>query len=444
MEFKTKKQDNATVELIIKFKPDEVNDAYQKAYQKAQKKFKLPGFRAGRVPLDLVEKHLGESVVEEALHELVHSALDEIISDLNPQPISVPRFTEVEQIDRAKGATIKGQYDTFPIIKLGKYRKIKVTEDQPVIKDEHIQKELERLQQERATLMTREGAAQMEDYVQLDIQIRRKDTGKNLYKNQNLNVQLGKTATLPGLDEHLVGMHAEEEKEVDLDIDEDFPDAKFAGNTVTARVKVLDCKFASYPELNDEFAKDVGEYENLAALKSKLRDDMDKEARRALKSRSTQEILNAIVEGSKLIVPDSLIQNEVDRRIEQLGQRLGMKKPTLDDLVRISGENRDKLEADLKAGAQKAVYDQLVVSEISKEIKLEVEQSEIEKEVQERFGQMIPPDQMQRFLQNEELLDDVRSRLLFMKSLDWIYANADVRPGREVAYDELQSESSPS
>lgn len=206
MEFKTKKQDNATVELIIKFKPDEVNDAYQKAYQKAQKKFKLPGFRAGRVPLDLVEKHLGESVVEEALHELVHSALDEIISDLNPQPISVPRFTEVEQIDRAKGATIKGQYDTFPIIKLGKFRKIKVTEDQPVIKDEHIQKELERLQQERATLMTREGAAQMDDYVQVDIQIRRKDTGKNLYKNQNLNVQLGKTATLPGLDEHLVGM----------------------------------------------------------------------------------------------------------------------------------------------------------------------------------------------------------------------------------------------
>ena len=441
MDFKVKKLSEVTAEVTLKSTAEEVDAAFQRAYKKAQTKIKLPGFRAGKVPLALVEKHLGDSVAEDAARELIAQAFEDVVEELDPAPISIPRF-EIESFERGKGATFRGAYDTMPKVKLGKYRKIKVTEDAAKVTDAHVQAELVRVQKERSNLKTREvgEVAQDTDFVTAVIKVRDAATDKSLFQNDNFRFQLGAGQSLPGLDEQVQGMKTGESKTFELQMEESFPDANFAGKKLSISIDLKDCQFAELPELNDEFARDMGEFETLEDFKKSIRTRLEEQAKTALKQQSMNEILKQIVEGSKIHVPDSIVENEFQQRIEQIKQRIGNKDLDLDGLARLSGQGRDKLEADLKESATKGIHDRLVLREITEGENIEVPEEEVVKEIESTYGQFLPPNQIQEILKNENILNDVRGRLLYVKSLEWIYENADVRKGKEVSLDTLKEQ----
>ncbi|MEQ9366979.1 MAG: trigger factor [Leptospirales bacterium] len=440
MDFKVKKLTEVTAEVTLKSTSEEVEAAFQRAYKKAQGKIKLPGFRAGKVPLAMVEKHLGDSVAEDAARELIAQAFEDVVEELDPAPISIPRF-EIESFERGKGATFKGAYDSMPKVKLGKYKKIKVTEDVGKITDANIQAELVRVQKERSTLKTRpEGdGAENDDFITASIDV--KDAGgKNLFHNENFRFQLGAGQSLPGMDEQVVGMKYDESKSFELEMEESFPDPNFAGKKISVELKIKDCQFAELPELNDEFAKDMGEFETLAEYKDSVRKNLEEQAKTALKQEAMNEILGQIVEGSKIHVPDSVVENEVQQRFEQIKQRMGNKDLDMDGLARISGQGRDKLETDLKESALKGIHDRLVLREITETESIEVSDEDVTDEIQKTYGQFLPPEQMKDILGNENIAGDVRGRLLYVKSLEWIYENGDVRKGKEVTLDALKEQ----
>lgn len=441
MDFKVKKLTEVTAEVTLKSTAEEVEAAFQRAYKKAQGKIKLPGFRAGKVPLAMVEKHLGDSVAEDAARELIAQAFEDVVEELDPAPISVPRF-EIESFERGKGATFKGAYDSMPKVKLGKYKKIKVTEDVGKISDANIQAELVRVQKERSTLKTRmeSDGAENDDFVTAIIDVKEAEGGKSLFHNENFRFQLGAGQSLPGLDEQVVGMKYDESKNFELQMEESFPDPNFAGKKISVDLKIKDCQFAELPELNDEFAKDMGEFETLAEYKDSVRKTLEEQAKTGLKQKAMNEILGQIVEGSKIHVPDSVVENEVKQRFEQIKQRMGNQDLDMDGLAQLSGMGRDKLEADLKESALKGIHDRLVLREVTETETIEVSDADVSEEIEKTYGQFLPPEQMKDILKNENIADDVRGRLLYVKSLEWIYENADVRKGKEVTLDALKEQ----
>ncbi len=438
MEFKIKKLSEVTAEVTLKTTAEEVDEAYRAAYKKAQTKIKLPGFRKGRVPLEMVEKHLGESVAEDAARELIAATFEDVVEDLDPAPISLPRF-EIESFERGKGAVFKGTYDTMPKVKLGKYKKLKVSEDKAKIDDAVLKEELERLRKENATLQTREGGAQKDDYATAEIVVRDSD-GKEMFSNKEFRFQIGAGQSLPGFDDQVEGMEVEQEKSFELNIDETFPDAQFAGKTVQCIVKLTDCRFADMPELNDEFAKDMGEYDTLADLEKELREKLEEQAKTALKQKAMNELVRQAVEGAKVSVPDSVVENEMGQRFEHIKQRIGQKDLDLDGLAKATGQSREDLEKELRESAQRGVEERLVLREILETEAIEVADDEIEQEIRTMYGQFLQGPQLDQFVGNEKVRDDVRGRLLYVKCLEWLYDNAEVKTGNEISYKQLKEE----
>jgi len=436
MDYSTKKKNSATVQITVKSNAQEVEEAYQIAYEKAKQHVKLPGFRKGKVPVELIEKHLGESIASEAARELIAGTFQKIAEKLDPPPISIPQF-EVESFQRGKGATFTGVYDTYPEVKIGKYKKIKGTLDRVIVSDSTVQKELDRLQKENAVSQSRDNeAVQHGDIATMSIDIR--DEKKSLFKNKEFQFKPGENRHLPGLDEHIIGMKVGEPKSFELQIADDFVDPKYAGKKLNISAELSSAVYPVYPEINDDFAKELGEFETLDHLKQKIREEMSKSADEELKARCLHEIITEIVQDTKMDVPQSMLDSELERRLEQIRQRFGNKDLKLADIAKMSGNDPVKLEEDLKSASMKAVQERLVLQEIIKREKIEVLDSEIEEEFRNRFSRVLDEENIKKLLEKGEIREDIEGRVLYRKCVDWIFEHADIKNGKEIPFEQLR------
>ena len=424
MEYKTKNKGDATVEIIIKNTPEEVDEAYQSAYQKARSSLKLPGFRKGKAPLDLVAKHLGDSVANDAARALIGDTLQEILEELDPPPINMPTF-DVEEFDRDKGAVYKGQYDTVPEVKLGKYKKVKVTLDETKGEDADVQKELDRLQKEHALLKTREDEPVVaDDQVTLELEIFENET--SLYQNESYQLTAG-------------GEDLLQVPELAAEFPGDHSDTNLAGKKTQVKAKVKEVSFNELPALDDDFAKDMGQYETLQGLKDDIRGKIQEHLDTHVRGKAQREIISSIVEDSKIIVPASIVENEYNRRIQQIQQRYG-KEMNLETFAAAVGQNVEQLQSEFRTAADKSVREEIVLLEVSKKEKIEVTMEDMEAELKTTLGGQFPEERLKELLDNTEVQDDIKSRLMYKKTVDWLLENAAPKTGKVVTLESLQAE----
>ncbi len=438
MEYEVKKNSGVSVEITITNTANEVEEVFQATYQKARQRLQLPGFRRGKVPLALVEKHLGDSVTEEAAQTLIRKNLENCIETLDPRPISLPQFN-VEHFDREKGALFSGSYETLPEISLGNYKDIRIKEEKVVVDDAAIDRHIEGLRHGRGVLYSRENEPAAEkDLVTVDLQI--SSAGKKLYSNKELKISLGEGNTLPGLNEKIIGMHNDESKSFELRIEPDFPDKKYAGQLLQVNVRLLLVQYIEYPQIDDEFAKDVGGGENLAELRKKCQKIMEEAAGQALRADSSRRILEQVVKRSNFNIPPSLVRSTLEREITHLHRRLGLagEKPDLQQLAHLLGKKPQELQAQMEERASHHVANELILSELSRELQPEVEDGAITEEIEGQYGEKFPKEQLQELLDNSELRERVKATLVNRKILDWLYENADVRHEGKVNFHDLQ------
>jgi trigger factor len=429
MEYKTKKNDNATVQITVQNTPEEVNRAFRDAYLKASVKIKIPGFRAGKAPLELIEKKLGESVAEDAARFLISNTVKEIIDDLDPPPINIPSF-EIKTFDRNKGAEFTGIYDTFPIIKIGKYKKLKGSIELAEITDGDLSEEIENLRKSHALFKSREQeASQNGDRITLSLNIGH--GGKSLLKKDDISFMIGESG-FPGLDERVTGLKEGDKGDYTVDVPIEFPDPRYAGKGVEVSFTVVDCRYSELPELNDEFAKTVGAFESLAELKSKIREEMKTHADRMLKDRCLAELLKNIVADSKVAVPESMIEKEIDERIEQIKSRLGKKSIDLKGLASVMGTTAEKLKVDIRDAAIKSLTNNLIIHEITKKEAINVSDDSVRDEMRNRWR--IPEEQISSLMGNADITDEIRGQLLYRAGMDWIFSNGDIKNGHSIPY----------
>jgi trigger factor len=438
MEFKAKKTGGATAEITINNTSEEVEAAYQKAYEKAAASVKIPGFRKGKAPIAMVEKQLGDSVINDAARELIGESFEKIAGEIDPTPINVPKF-DVQQFDRASGATFVGTYDIYPEVKLGKYKKVKVEVDSPSVSDETVDGEVEKLRQQQAILHPREDATAVDgDLVTIDLNIL--NGKKSLYKGNDIRFKVGEAGFPPEINERTKELKAGDSLEYETTVAEDFQDQKFAGKNIQVQMTVKQIQFTELPELNDEFAKDQGEYESLADLKKKIKEDLMKATENVLNDRAKEDALKAAAEDAKMDLPESMIESEFDQRIKQVRSRVGNDNLTLEQIAGLTGKTTDELGNEFMEIARQAVREKLVLREIADKEEIAVSDEEVDTEFDTRWSQYLSPEQLKDFKTNSGMRDDVKSRMLYIKVLDWILENAEKKKGKEITYEQLVQE----
>ena len=436
MEYKTKKIENSSVQINVTHNSDEVEQAYKNAYRKASLKIKIPGFRTGKAPLELVEKQLGDAVIEDAAKILITDTMKEVMEKLDPPPINIPSF-EVEKFDRKKGAAYSGKYDTFPEIKLGKYKKLKATLDTVNVTDSDIDNYIQNLRQRNAILKSRDDrGAENGDQLSVDLDIRH--SGKSIYKKQDAHFHLGE-AGFPGIDENLLGVKEGEEKNFDVSIPEEFPDPKYAGKNLSIHVKIHQCLYPVLPELNDDFVKEVNMGETISQLRENVSRELKNHGEELLRARTSEDLLKKIVEDSKLEIPESMIEREFKQRVEHLKSRIGASKnTTLDEIARKTGIAYDTFVKDIKETSKKVLGDNLVILELTKSENIRVTDEDIIAEMKRRWS--LPDDQIESLSKNDEIRKEMEGRLLFRKGLDFLVNNADLKKDKVVEYSSLIEE----
>jgi len=437
MEYKTKKNDNASVEIHIKNDPDEVEAAYQKAYEKAKQTLKLPGFRKGKVPKEIAEKHLGESVAGDAVRQLISDTFQSIAEDLDPVPLSMPTF-EVESFDREKGAVYTGEYETHPEVKLGKYKKIKVIQDYTSIANSFVEEQLDRLRKEHASLITREEDEPAADGDKVVLNMTAREGEEVLFEDKELNIELGAEENVIGMNENVPGLKLGEEKSFDSAFPEDFPDPAFSGKTLNFTVKPTAIQKQEMPDLNDEFAKEVGEYETLTELRDAIQKELETHSQDVLDKRAREALLGIIVKDCKYAIPNVLVEREVKQRLEALQTRFNLPNQDMAGLASIMGRDVKELEQEFKDSALRTIKADLALMEIAKKEELQVDQDEIEAEVRKKFGSMLNDQQIEEWLGQESFVSNVRSSILYSKTLDWLFDKAEVKKGKEIPYEDLR------
>ncbi|MBI4496494.1 MAG: trigger factor [Chloroflexi bacterium] len=380
MKITTEKLPRSQVLLNIEVEPEQMERSLERAYRRIANRTTIPGFRKGKAPRSLIERYLGRSaLVEEALEQLIPQAYNEALEAEHIDAIAQPKIEVVQDEPPIFKATVPVR----PTVELGDYRSLRFPRPQVEVTDQEVEEELEQLRQRSAPWEPVERPVQLDDLVTLDVQSTVE--GRPFVNDKGISypVVQGFAFPLPGFADQLVGAELGVPKEFTLTLPEDAAQADLAGKPVAFTVTVQEIKAKKLPELNDEFAKGVGEgYESLEALRAWLRDqlreDKERENRRELEDR----VVQAVTDQATLEYPDVLVEHEVDHLLEDvIPPSISNNQARLEEYLHAIGKTREELREERRPNAAQRVERSLVLSKLAEQEQITVSDEEVAAEV---------------------------------------------------------------
>lgn len=383
MQARIEKIENNKAELKIEIEAEKVDQALDRAYRKIVKEVNIPGFRKGKAPRRIVETQIGtEPIFKQALDFLLPDAYSEAIEITGIKPISQPDV-EVDQFEEGKDLLISVSVDVRPKIELGQYKGLEINRPTVTVPDEAVEEQLTILQNRYAKLITiTDGGIENGDIALIDYKgyIDGQTFAGGIEDNYALEV--GSGSFIQGFEEQLVGAKPGDTVDVEVTFPEDYRESTLAGKPALFKVTVKEVKRKEYAPLDDEFAKDVSEFETLeelkADIKEKLSARMEKEAIENMK----EEIIKKVVDDSKLEVPELMVTRRVDSHMARLEERLQEQGYSLEDYYEAAGTSEAEVRAKYREQAIQSVKTDLVLEEIAEIENIEVKDEEIIEEIQ--------------------------------------------------------------
>jgi len=409
--------------LTVEVSADKVNKGLDAAFQKVVKKVNVPGFRKGKVPRSLFEKRFGvESLYQDALDILLPEAYGNAIEETGIEPVDRPEI-DIEQLEKGKDLIFKATVTVKPEVKLGEYKGLEIEEFDTTVTDEDVQKELEALQNRHAELVVKEeGTAENGDTVVIDFEGFVDGEAFEGGKAENYTLELGSNTFIPGFEEQLIGVKAGESKDVEVTFPEEYHAADLAGKPAVFKVTVHEIKAKELPALDDEFAKDVDdEVETLDALKEKIKTRLEENKKHEAEHHVRDSVVEKAAENAEVDIPPVMIENEIDRMIQEFGQRLQMQGMNLDLYYQFSGQDEKALREQMKEEAEQRVKVNLTLEAIAKAENLEVTDEEINAEL-EKMANMynMTADAIKRALGG---VQGIKGDLELRKAVDFLVEN---------------------
>ena len=426
MNCKVEKTENANeVKLEITVEAEKFENAMKKVYFKNAKYFNIPGFRKGKAPMNIVEKYYGEQIFyEDAFNEVATEAYEEALKENNLEVVSRPEV-DIKQMEKGKDVIFTAVVQTKPEVELGKYKGIEIEKIEHKVEDADIEHELGHMQEHNSRLISIEDRAlENGDIATIDFEGFVDGEAFEGGKAEGHELEIGSGTFIPGFEDQLEGMNIDEEREITVTFPKEYFSKDLAGKEAMFKVKLHEIKKKELPELDDEFAKDVSEFDTLAELKTSIKEKLQKNNEQRAKYETEENAMKAICENVKLDIPDGMIELEVDNMFKDFEQRLSYQGLNMEQYLKMIGKTEDEMRKEYEPQAVDAIKSRLVLEAIINAEKIEASEEEVKAKIEEmanNYGK-----KAEELSENEHLKKYIEEGIKSEKALEFIVKNAKV------------------
>ena len=413
------KKENSAIELVIEVSAAEFDAAINKVYNKQKKNIMVPGFRKGKVPRKMVEKMYGEQVFfEDAVEEAYPAAYDAALKEADIVPVAYPKL-EIVEVSK-DGFTFKALVTVQPEASVKEYKGLVVAKPEVKVTAADVKAEMKPYIDRASRLVSVDRKAKKGDVAVIDFEGFKDGVAFEGGKGENYSLELGSGSFVPGFEEQVIGMKAGEEKDLDITFPENYT-ADLAGAAVVFKVKVNEVKERQEPALDDEFAKDVSEFDTLDEFKKDLKEKL--KARRQQQAERDYEaaVIDALLENLVCDVPEAMVDYRADKMVEEQAMRMQQNGLNFQDYLKYMGLSMDDVRAQAKTAADRAVRTALALDAVAKAEGIEVTQEELDAEVKRLAEQFNVTEEQVREVTNES---DMKQDLGSKKALELVKASA--------------------
>ena len=427
MEIKVKNTENKNeVKISFKVEAEKFENAIKSVYSKNAKYFAIPGFRKGKAPFNIVEKRYGDEIFyEDAFNELVPEIYENAIKEKNVAAVSQPKI-DIQKMKKGEDLEFTATVQTKPEVKLGKYKGIELKKVEYTVSDEDVNHEIGHMQEKNARVTTVEDRpAQSKDITTIDFEGFVDGKAFEGGKAEGHELEIGSNTFIPGFEDQIIGMNKDEERDINVKFPEDYYSKELAGKDATFKVKLHEIKEKKLPELDDEFAKDVSEFNTLKELKDSIKDKKQKENDSKAKREIEDAAIEKVCENTPVDIPSGMIDSEVANMVSEMEQQLSYQGISLEQYLKIMNKTRAEIEDNYKAQAEKNIKARLVIEAIIKEENIVASEEEIAeklKEMANNYGRKI-----EDLEKNEHLKEYIVESIKAEKAIDLIVKNAKIK-----------------
>ena len=421
-----KTKNNNEIKLEITVEAQKFEESIKTVFNKNAKYFNIPGFRKGKAPYHIVEKTYGAQIFyEDAFNEIAGEAYENALKENNVEAVSRPQI-DLVQIEKGKDLIFTAVVSTKPEVTLGKYKGIQVKKIEYNVSDEDIEHELYHMAEKNARLVSVEDrAVESGDITVIDFEGFVDGVAFDGGKAENHELTIGSNTFIPGFEDQIIGMNIEEEREINVKFPEEYFSANLAGKDAMFKVKLHEIKKKEMPEINDELAKDISEFDTIEELKNSIKEKQEEQNKSRAKYETEDEVIKAVCDEAKVEIPSGMIEMEIDNMARDIETRLSYQGMNLQQYLQMMNKTMSDFRNENKEQAEKSIKSRLVLEAVGKEATIEVTQEEISakiKEMAESYGR-----KEEDVKDNAELVRYVTESLKSEKTINFLVENAKIK-----------------
>lgn len=402
------------------------DEAIKKVYAKSAKYFNIPGFRKGKAPMNIVEKYYGDEIFyEDAFNEVVPEVYEKELKENNIEAVSRPDI-DVKQIGKGQDLIFTAVVQTKPEVKLGKYKGIELKKVEYNVSDADVDHELGHMQEKNARLVSVEDrAVENGDITVIDFEGFVDGKAFEGGKAENHELTIGSNTFIPGFEEQIIGMKIDEEKDINVKFPEEYFSEELKGKDAIFKIKLHEIKKKEMPALDDEFAKDVSEFDTLKELKASIKEKIEEENKNKAKYETEDAAVKAVCDNVEIDIPSGMIETETDNMVKEIEQRLSYQGMKLENYLQMIGKTNEEFRKEYEEQARTSVKSRLVLEAIIKAENIEADSEKVNakiKEMAEMYGQ-----KEEQLKENEAFVKYLEESLKNERAVEFIVENAKIK-----------------
>ena len=427
MSMKVEKTENTNeLKLTFNVPAETFDEGMKKVYTKTAKYFNIPGFRKGKAPMSLVERTYGSEIFyEDTFNEIVPEIFEKEVEENKLEVVSKPQI-DIVQIGKGKELIFTATVQVKPEVKLGNYKGIELEKVEHKIMAKDVNKELEKMAEKNARLISVENeAVAKKDIAVIDFEGFVDGVAFEGGKAENHELEIGSNTFIPGFEDQIIGMKVDEEKEIKVKFPDEYFSAELAGKDATFKVKLHEIKRKEIPAVDDEFAKDVSEFETLKELKASIKEKLETESASKAKYETEENAIKAVCDATEIDIPSGMIETEIDNMLKDIETRLSYQGLNMKQYLQMVGKTEEDIRKEYEEQAKTSVKSRLVLEAIVKAEKLEASEEEITekvKEMAENYGR-----KAEDLANNEHLKNYINENLAAEKAIKFVVDNAKIK-----------------
>ncbi|MGG4394893.1 trigger factor [Paenibacillus thiaminolyticus] len=412
--------------LEVEVDAERVTEALDQAFKKVSKRVNVPGFRKGRVPRPIFEAKYGvESLYQDAIDIMLPEAYTQAVKETDIKPVDQPDV-EVEQFGKGQTFKFKAKVTVKPEVQLGEYKGLEVEKQSVEVTEEELDAELKRMQERHAELIiVDEDVAATGDSVVIDFEGIVDGEAFEGGKAERYTLELGSNSFIPGFEDQLVGMGTGDFKDVEVTFPEHYHAENLAGKPAVFKVKLHEIKRKQLPVLDDEFAKDVSEFDTLDEYKADLKQQLQSRKEKEAEGAREAAVVDKAAENAEVEIPHAMIESEIQHMVKDLDNRLRMQGMNIDMFLTLSGQTIADLREQMQKEADKRVKNNLVLEQIAKEENLSISDEELSAEL-DKMAEMYQrtAEEIRDILTKNGTIENLREEALIRKTIAFLVENS--------------------